>query len=669
MCPFINKPYLIDSLIIWTIFVPLINFILIGTFGKKTKNGILYTTFLLSLSALISSVHNLYLKIISSKSGLIGFLETLNNSKKVKFYHWIHVGNFKVDWTFLIDGLSLTMIVLIYFISLCVILFSIQYMKGDANFNKFFGYLNLFIFFMLFLVTSSNFITFFLGWEGVGLTSYLLISFWNLRLEAGRSALKAIIYNRVGDVAYIIAVALLFKITKTVDFSSLNNTLSVEKEKIDEIIHIGGFEVSILFLICFLFCIAAMAKSAQFGLHAWLPDAMEGPTPVSALIHAATMVTAGVYLLLRLNILFILSPSVSNLLSVLGAFTIVYAGIIAVFQYDLKKIIAYSTCSQLGYMVLACGLGNFKGAFFHLVTHAFFKAALFLSAGVLIYSLNGEQDIRKMGGLSKKLPTVFLIMLLNNLALIGLPPLAGYYSKDFIFLGIIVTPHYYGGFIIFNALIGILLTALYSTRAFYYTFFTDVRYKKLNLDYSSILFYLPLFLLTLGGIFSGYFLKPLMVENGRSFFDDCFVLSKDHQTLLFNQEFQSIFIKNLPLIFMLIGFFIFFFTCLYGYSPSFVLHTLRFNKLFIFFNQQWFFNIFVNNLTKKFLKSSGKTYLSLDRGFFEFFGPQSLSKLVDKVSKKIDKLQKGRLFRHLLYLFLWVFGLLILFSLLFYILL
>jgi len=357
---------------------------------------------------------------------LVAFSGVLIN---IKCGFWYDFGLLYVKWGLLFDNISLSMLCVVLFISLLVQIYSYSYMASDLYISRFFSYLILFTFFMIILITSDNFLQLFLGWEGVGLCSFLLISFWTTRLLAVKAAIKAMLINRVGDIALLFAISLIFFFFRTLDFLVL--TLLVPYLE-NYLLVINKITFSYLDFLCFFLFLGAVGKSAQIGLHTWLPDAMEGPTPVSALIHAATMVTAGVFLLIRCSFFFEFSEIMLTIIIFVGGLTAFFSATIGLVQHDIKKVIAYSTCSQLGYMVVACGLSSYNVALFHLTTHAFFKALLFLTAGSIIHALNDEQDIRKMGGLVQLLPISYASLCLGSLALIGFPFFSGYYSKDLI---------------------------------------------------------------------------------------------------------------------------------------------------------------------------------------------------------------------------------------------
>ena len=425
-------------------------------------------------------------------------------------FEWISSGNFTANWSINIDPLSSVMLVVVTFVSALVHIYSIGYMSHDPHKPRFMSYLSLFTFSMLALVVSDNFLQLFFGWEGVGLCSYLLIGFWYRKETANNAAIKAFIVNRIGDFGLAIAIFLIFFFFGSINFDEVFQATS---QKVEKNIIFFGFELNLITLICIFLFIGAMGKSAQFLLHTWLPDAMEGPTPVSALIHAATMVTAGVFLVVRCSPMFEYSQVALNLVTVVGLITAIFAASVALVQNDIKKIVAYSTCSQLGYMFFAAGLGAYHVAMFHLFTHAFFKALLFLGAGSVIHAFKDEQDIRKMGGVRKKLPYTYIFMLLGTLALTGFPFLSGFYSKDaiieFAYLNNTSLGNYAASIGIFTA----FFTSIYSWRLFFKTFHGPFNNKKISLNdthESPLVMLIPLFFLGIGAIFPDSYLKILL---------------------------------------------------------------------------------------------------------------------------------------------------------------
>ncbi len=433
----------------------------------------------------------------------LDFASGIGHAHKANILPWIVSGDFVADWTLRVDALTAVMLVVVTWVSAVVHLYSVGYMSHDEHQPRFMAYLSLFTFFMLMLVTSDNLVQLFLGWEGVGLCSYLLIGFWFKKQSACNAAMKAFIVNRVGDFGFALGIFAVFALFGTVQFDAIFAAASAHAA--DKFMFLGH-QFHALTLICVLLFIGAMGKSAQLGLHTWLPDAMEGPTPVSALIHAATMVTAGVFMVVRCSPLFEQSPDALMLVTVVGACTAFFAATVGLVQNDIKRVIAYSTCSQLGYMFFACGVGAYSAAMFHLMTHAFFKALLFLGAGSVIHGMSGEQDMRKMGGVWKKMPVTYGYMWIGSLALAGVPIFAGYYSKDMI----LEAAYGHGGVGIFAFWMGIVaafMTAFYSWRLLFMTFHGKSRSSKEVLSHvheSPAIMLKPLLLLSFGAIFSGW---------------------------------------------------------------------------------------------------------------------------------------------------------------------
>jgi NADH-quinone oxidoreductase subunit L len=421
-------------------------------------NGLGRNTFSKGIIGFIGS----FVILVSFGLSLAAFLQVKSTGTpiNVSVFDWFSVGYFKVQFAFLIDQLSALMLLIITGVGFLIHLYSVGYMHHDTGFGKFFSYLNLFVFFMLLLVLGSNYLIMFIGWEGVGLCSYLLIGFWYTNPDYADAAKKAFIMNRIGDLGFIIGLFIIIAIFGSVTFSDIfPKAAGMHSSQ-------GAFT-----LITILLFVGAVGKSAQIPLFTWLPDAMAGPTPVSALIHAATMVTAGVYMIARSNILFTMSPITMNIIAIIGLATAVFAALIALSQTDIKKVLAYSTVSQLGYMFLGLGVGAYTGAFFHVLTHAFFKALLFLGAGSVIHAVSNEQDMRKMGGLKGKLPVTFATMLIGTIAISGIPPFAGFFSKDEILAHVYThsTPMYVVG------VITAMFTSFYMFRMLYLTFYGKFR--------------------------------------------------------------------------------------------------------------------------------------------------------------------------------------------------
>ena len=501
------------------LFLPLIGALLgyiIKVFGDIYSE--IVTTLFVSAAAILS--------IILFYNGIV--YEDYGN---YKIYQWIASGKFVVNASINIDPLSSIMLVVVSLVSALVHIYSIGYMSHDPDKPRFMCYLSLFTFAMFTLVVSDNFLQLFFGWEGVGLCSYLLIGFWHKKNSANNAAIKAFIVNRIGDFGFAIGIFLIFIFFGTLNYEEV---FALAPNFADTKINFLGLEVNLITVTCLFLFIGAMGKSAQFFLHTWLPDAMEGPTPVSALIHAATMVTAGVFLVVRCSPIFEYSQVALNFVAIVGMITALFAASVAIVQNDIKKIIAYSTCSQLGYMFFAAGVGAYHVAIFHLFTHAFFKALLFLGSGSVIHSLNDEQDVRNMGDLWKKMPVTWFAMVVGTLALTGFPFLSGFYSKDaiieFAFLKGTNVGYFAAGIGIMTA----VLTALYSWRLIFKTFhgkFNNKNLSKSEIHESGLTITIPLLLLVIGSIFSGFLFKEFLIGHNYNNFwrDSILILEKfDH---------------------------------------------------------------------------------------------------------------------------------------------
>jgi proton-translocating NADH-quinone oxidoreductase chain L len=563
---------------------------------------------------------------------------------------WINSGIFDISWGFMFDTLTVLMLVVVTTVSTIVHLYSIGYMESDPHIPRFFSYLSLFTFFMIILVTADNLVQMFVGWEGVGLCSYLLINFWHTRLQANKAAIKAVIVNRVGDFGLVLGMLGAFYTFKTLNYNVLFSLVPFYASEISGTFPLFGYDIDMLSFICIFFFIGAVGKSAQLGLHTWLPDAMEGPTPVSALIHAATMVTAGVFLIARCSPLFEYSPTALIIVTCFGAMTAFFAATTALVQNDLKRVIAYSTCSQLGYMVFACGTSNYSVGVFHLANHAFFKALLFLSAGSVIHALGDEQDMRKMGGLAKLIHFTYAMMFIGSISLMGFPFLTGFYSKDAIlelaFGKFTVSSH----FAYWLGTISASLTAFYSMRLIFLTFINKTnsyRYAIQHIhDLPKIMGY-PLLILVFGSIFVGYLTKDMIIGVGTNFWGNAlFVLPEN--LVVFDAEFLPVYIKLIPVIFSFSGAFVsyIFYVIL---SPSFVykIKMSNFgNSFYNFFNRKWFFDKVYNDFINQTVLRIGyhKTYKLIDRGIVENLGPFGLSKLFYNRSMKMNFLQSGLIY-------------------------
>ncbi len=553
---------------------------------------------------------------------LINFEVSLSNSTCIIYlYKWIDMGFFTIDISFFFDTLTAVMLFVVCLISSLVHLYSIEYMSHDIGFIRYMAYLSLFTFFMLLLVTADNFLQMFIGWEGVGLSSYLLISFWYTRFLANKAAIKAMLVNRIGDLALLLALSIIFfffgTLKYSVVFGLVSYFLSVK-------IFFFGFYFDVINLICFFLFIGAMGKSAQLGLHIWLPDAMEGPTPVSALIHAATMVTAGVFLVIRCSFLFEYSNNILLFMGLIGGLTCFFSSIIGAFQFDIKKIVAYSTCSQLGYMFFSCGMSNYSVSLFHLFNHAFFKALLFLSMGSIIHAMSDEQDFRRMGGLVNLLPFTYVMVMIGSLSLLAIPFLTGFYSKDMI-LEFTYARFTLDGFFLY--LLGILaafFTAFYSTRLIYWVFLSPANFYKSNLyniHEPNFYMWFPMFILFFFSIFVGYIFSEAFIGIGSSFFgNSIFVFFNNFS--VFDAEFNLFFVKYVPLLISLLGIFIFYLSIYFFDKINiYFFYNYSFIILYKFFSRSFFFDLlFVDFFFFKLLRVSYLyIYKYIEKVFFELF--------------------------------------------------
>ena len=619
------------------IFLPLLSAIICGLFSRKIGfKGVQIISIHLIFPTFLYAVKAFY------EVGL------LKQPCYICLGAWIQSDDLQVDWSFLFDSLSVTMLVIVTFVSLLVHIYACNYMLNDPHLARFISYLSLFTFFMIILVTSDNFLQLFLGWEGVGICSYLLINFWYTRIQANKAALKAMIINRVGDYSLMLAIIILFYYFKSLDFGVI---FVLAPFFIEKKINLFNMNFPLLDVVCILLFIGSVGKSAQIGLHTWLPDAMEGPTPVSALIHAATMVTAGIFLIIRCSPLFEYSPRVLSIIVVVGVLTSFFAATVALVQNDIKKIIAYSTCSQLGYMCFICGLSQYNVGLFHLINHAFFKALLFLAAGAVIHTLNNEQDIRKMGGLVNIMPLTYTATLIGSLSLAGFPFLSGFYSKDVI---LEVAFNVYSVESIFCYWLGVLttcFTSIYSFRLLILVFLVKTNsFNKVikNAEEAPGQMVLVLSLLTMPSIFSGYFLKDIFIGVGSDFFwDSIFILPENVHTL--DTEFLPVSVKNIPVISSLFGILAVF--VFYFFFDKFFLKLKykNLNIIFKFFSNKWYFDFLYNEYIGLFVldKSYEVFFKTIDKGFLEVLGPSGITSVLYKLSNPVKNAQSGFLYSYL----------------------
>ncbi len=608
------------------VFLPLISSIFCY-FGKFLGN---------KFSQIFSSV----LIILSSFISIFLFYDGIINNSYGNYliFEWINSGSFKANWSINIDPLSSIMLVIVTSVSAIVHVYSIGYMSHDPHKPRFMSYLSLFTFAMLMLVVSDNFLQLFFGWEGVGLCSYLLIGFWYKKNSANNAAIKAFIVNRVGDFGLAIGIFLIFYFFKTINF---NDVFVLIPENKDKIIDFIGLEINLITLICLMLFIGAMGKSAQFFLHTWLPDAMEGPTPVSALIHAATMVTAGVFLVVKCSPIFEFSTTALNVVATVGMVTAIFAASVALVQNDIKKIIAYSTCSQLGYMFFAAGIGAYQVAIFHLFTHAFFKALLFLGAGSIIHAFNNEQDIRNMGGVWKKIPFTFSLFLIGTLALTGFPFLSGFYSKDAIIEFAFLRDSTVGNYAATVGIICAFLTSIYSWRLLIKTFFGKYNgtFAKEKIHESPLIMIVPLVLLAFGAIFSGYFFKDLLIGEKTVFWkNSIFFLNQVEDYTV-----PTWFLITTPLIVLLaIPISYYFFLKNTNTIENFKATNA---PLYNFLVNKWYMDEFYDYVLVKPIKRAGNLlWKKGDIGIIDRFGPDGVTKIIKFISKKSTKLQSGYIY-------------------------
>ena len=614
------------------VFAPLIGFLLTICFGKLLGDRIsqTLTSSLVLVSTLISFFY--FFKFISNDTAIIND----------RIINWLSSGKLNFDWSIYIDPLTSLMLVVITSISFLVHIYSIEYMSHDKSKPRFMAYLSFFTFAMIMLVTADNFVQLFFGWEGVGLASYLLIGFWYHKNSANKAAIKAFIVNRIGDFGLAIGIFIIYKYLGTLNYEEVFDRLITLNDKT---ISILGIEGSIISFIAFFLFIGAMGKSAQIFLHTWLPDAMEGPTPVSALIHAATMVTAGVFLVVKCSPIFENSIFVLNLILIIGASTALFAATIALVQNDIKKVIAYSTCSQLGYMFVATGLGAYHIAMFHLFTHAFFKALLFLGAGSVIHSMKDEQDMRRMGGLWNKIPITYVFMIIGTLAITGFPFLSGFFSKDAIIEATYYSQSKFGGYAMVVCILTALLTAMYSWRLIIRTFHGN--FKNINLDLkevkdSGLIIILPLLLLSIGAVSSGFAFKDLLIGiDFIKFWDN---------SIYFKENFE---LKHPPFWFLII-------------TPMFTTFAIplsfyiflknkkiiddikaRHQPLYNFLINKWYFDEIYDFIFVRPIKKIGDKFWKIgDIFIIDGFGPNGFAKIAKIISIKAVKFQSGFLYHY-----------------------
>jgi NADH-ubiquinone oxidoreductase chain 5 len=617
------------------IVLPILGSVISGFFGRKVG---------VSGSQLITCTCVITTTILA----IMIFMEVgMNNIPvTIHLFRWVDAESLNVAWGFNFDALTVSMLIPVLIVSSVVHVYSIGYMGHDPHNQRFFSYLSLFTFMMIILVTANNFLLMFVGWEGVGICSYLLVSFWFTRIAANQSSISAMLTNRVGDCFLTIGMFAILWSFGNIDYYTVFSLSPYYSESI--IIIVG---------ICLL--IGAMAKSSQVGLHVWLPMAMEGPTPVSALIHAATMVTAGVYLLMRTSPLIEYSSTVLLICLWVGAITTVFSSLIGLFQQDIKKVIAYSTMSQLGMMVIAIGLSSYNIALFHLVNHAFYKGLLFLGAGAVIHAVADNQDFRKYGGLISYLPLTYSVMLIASLSLVAIPFMTGFYSKDFILESAFGQYNLYSIIIYFIATIGAMFTTLYSVKVLYLTFLASpngplVNYKQAHPAHDGDIFMsTPLIILAIFSIFFGYITKDLFIGIASGFFSDNSLFIHPLHEIIIDTEFA------VPILFKLLPFFFTISLTIISilFTEFFPKNVIKFKlsnigyNIFSFFNQRFLVELYYNKyITGNVLYLGGQTTKIMDKGSVETFGPIGLQRLLINLSNKINSLSTGVVTSYALYI-------------------
>jgi len=634
------------------VFLPLLGFLIAGPFGWRIgdRPSELVTTGLLFISGVLSWVVFFQVALGTAPASV----SVLGN--------WFTSGTLQVDWSLKIDSLTAVMLVVVGTVSSLVHLYSIGYMADDPCRPRFFAYLSLFTFAMLMLVTADNLVQLFFGWEGVGLASYLLIGFWYEKPSANAAAIKAFVVNRVGDFGFSLGIFLLFSLTQSVGSDQI---FAAAHALANHTVHVFGLDLDAMTVTCLLLFIGAMGKSAQFLLHTWLPDAMEGPTPVSALIHAATMVTAGVFMVARLSPLFEQAPAALSFVTIIGATTAFFAATIALVQPDIKKVIAYSTCSQLGYMFVGLGVGGYSLGIFHLFTHAFFKALLFLGAGSVITAMHHEQDMRNMGGLWRRLPFTLAMMTVGSLALMAFPYTAGYYSKDAIIEAAFAS-HRLGsfyGYVLTAVAAG--LTAFYAWRVVFLTFFGAPRWEAAGPTHSAhgnaahgheghaldphespLTMLIPLGVLAVGALFAGVVFSHDFIGAGwEGFWKGSLFLGADNHILEAREDILA-FAKYLPTLMMVFGSLVaVLFYILAPSIPAWLARNLR--PLYEFLLNKWYFDELYDFVFVRPAFAVGRLFWKGgDGAIIDRLGPDGVAARVIDVTGRVVRLQSGYIYHY-----------------------
>ena len=630
------------------VFLPLLGAVAAGLFSLRQQNS----------AAIVVSVSGVVLSFLLS---LFAFSHVAigGNTEIVNVARWINSGSFEANWQLRFDTLTAVMLIVVTGVSSCVHIYSVGYMHHDKAIARFMAYLSLFTFAMLMLVTADNLVQLFFGWEGVGVASYLLIGFWYHKESAHTAAMKAFVVNRVGDFGFVLGILAIFALTGSVSFGDIfADTASYQ----NAVIGFGGISLPALEVVSILLFIGAMGKSAQLGLHTWLPDAMEGPTPVSALIHAATMVTAGVFLVCRMSPIIEYAPVALDVITIVGASTAIFAATVGMTQFDIKRVIAYSTCSQLGYMFFAAGVSAYPAAMFHLTTHAFFKALLFLGAGSVIHALSDEQDLRNMGGIWRKVPVTYTMMWVGSLALAGFPFFAGFYSKDMILEAAYGAHTGVGMFAFWLGCAAALLTAFYSWRLLILAFHGQPRASEEVMSHvheSPNVMTLPLVPLALGAIFAGWAGYELFVGHDMAAFwgDSIFILPT--HTAMEAAHHVPLWVKLLPIVLATSG-------VVGAYIAYVKMPHLPANiaaacgGFYHFLFNKWYFDELYDRIfVRPAVVFGGWLWKRGDKGTIDYFGPDGLSALVGRLSARLVHIQTGYVYH---YAFAMMIGVVVLLS-------
>ena len=588
--------------------------------------------------------------VISAILSVLIFIDVaLNgNARTVELFTWIDSGLLEVSWALKVDTLTAVMLIVVTVVSAMVHIYSIGYMSHDPDVPRFMAYLSLFTFFMLMLVTADNLIQMFFGWEGVGLASYLLIGFWYKKPTANAAAIKAFVVNRVGDFGFVLGIFTVFVMFDAVNFDTI---FAAAPDKANDTLKFFGGEFNAMTVACLLLFVGAMGKSAQLGLHTWLPDAMEGPTPVSALIHAATMVTAGVFMVARLSPLFEYSDTALTVVTIVGGSTAIFAATIGCVQNDIKRVIAYSTCSQLGYMFFALGVSAYSAGVFHLMTHGFFKALLFLGAGSVIHAMSDEQDMRKMGGIWRMVPVTYVLMWIGSLALAGVWPFAGFYSKDIVLEAAWGAHSGVGNYAFWMGVIAAFLTAFYSWRLLIMTFHGKSRANEKVLAHvheSPKVMLIPLVVLALGAMFAGYVGYDSFVGAKAAEFWGSSILILDTHPALENAHHAPFWVKYLPLFVGLAGIALaYLFYMVAPGLPGLLVERIR--PVYTFVYNKWYIDELYDFLFVRPAFYLGRNlWKTGDGSLIDGVGPNALAAVTLNIARRAARLQTGYLYHYTL---------------------